>query len=127
MSTDAQAAGSEGGGLKLNWGFTFLIGLGFFGIEVLWRLYNNFVPLYPQSGSAVFDAAQDAPLMGFGLKTFTAGLVMGLDNLAALFLLPVIGAISDRTYTRIGRRMPFILLLAPVAAISFGLIPLRPA
>ncbi len=127
MSKDAKATGSKASGLKLNWGFTFLIGLGFFGIEVLWRLYNNFVPLYLQSGSTVFDATQDAPMMGFGLKTFTAGLIMGLDNLAALFLLPVIGAISDRTSTRIGRRMPFILLLAPVAAISFGLIPLSPS
>lgn len=117
---------SEGNGLKLNWGFTFLIGLGFFGIEVLWRLYNNFVPIYLQSGSAAFDATQDAPIMGFGLSTFTSGLIMGLDNLAALFLLPIIGAISDRTFTRIGRRMPFILFFAPIAAISFALIPLAP-
>jgi len=126
MSTNGEAAQSQGSGIKLNWGFTFLIGLGFFGIEVLWRVYNNFVPIYLQSGSAAFDATQDAPMMGFGLNTFTSGLVMGLDNLAALFLLPIIGALSDRTYTRIGRRMPFILLLAPIAAISFALIPLAP-
>jgi MFS family permease len=103
-----------------------LIGLGFFGIEVLWRLYNNFVPLYLQSGRAAFDATQDSPIMGFGLTTFASGLIMGLDNLAALFLLPVIGAFSDRTFTRIGRRMPFILAFAPIAAISFILIPLAP-
>jgi MFS family permease len=120
------AQAPSGGGLRLNWRFTFLIGLGFFGIEILWRVYNNFVPLYLQSGSAAFDATQDAPILGFGLSTFTSGLIMGLDNLAALFLLPVIGALSDRTVTRIGRRMPFILALTPVAALSFALIPLAP-
>jgi MFS family permease len=113
--------------LKLNWGFTFLIGLGFFGIELLWRVYNSFVPIYLQSGSAVFDSHQQAPLLGFGLSTFMSGIVMGLDNLAALFLLPMIGAISDRTFTRIGRRMPFILFFAPIAAVSFALIPLAPS
>jgi maltose/moltooligosaccharide transporter len=113
--------------LKLNWSFTFLIGLGFFGIELLWRVYNSFVPIYLQSGSSVFDAHQQAPLMGFGLSTFMSGIVMGLDNLAALFLLPMIGAISDRTFTRIGRRMPFILIFAPIAAVSFALIPLAPS
>lgn len=117
----------EDSGLKLNWGFTFLIGLGFFGIELLWRLYNNFVPIYLQSGNPTFDSLQEAPLQGFGLSTTAAGLVMGLDNLAALILLPVIGALSDRTFTRIGRRMPFILIFAPIAALAFALIPLAPS
>jgi MFS family permease len=126
MNANVETAQPKGSALKLNWGFTFLIGLGFFGIEVLWRVYNNFIPIYLQSGSAAFDATQDTPMMGFGLNTFTSGLIMGLDNLAALFLLPLIGALSDRTFTRIGRRMPFILLLAPIAAISFALVPLAP-
>ena len=117
----------EGAALKLNWGFTFLIGLGFFGIELLWRIYNNFVPLYLQSGNPTFDAAQKAPIMGFGINTFVTGIIMGLDNVAALFLLVTIGVISDRTVTRIGRRMPFILFFAPIAAASFALIPLAPS
>ena len=127
MNAKTQTAQVSGKGLKLNWGFTFLIGLGFFGIEILWRLYNNFVPLYLQSGRASFDADQTAPILGFGLSTLVSGLIMGLDNLAALFLLPIIGAISDRTFTRIGRRMPFILACTPIAALSFALIPLAPA
>jgi MFS family permease len=126
MSENVEAGQQESVSLKLNWGFTFLIGLGFFGIELLWRLYNNFVPIYLQSGNPVFDATQKTPMMGFGLNTFTAGIVMGLDNLAALFLIVIVGAISDRTFTRIGRRMPFILFFAPIAAASFALIPLAP-
>jgi len=124
MNTKTEAAHVEGRELKLNWGFTFLIGLGFFGIEVLWRVYNNFVPIYLQSGNPTFDVIQEDPILGFGLSTFVSGLIMGLDNLAALFLLPIIGALSDRTSTRIGRRMPFIVALAPIAAVSFALIPL---
>ncbi len=120
-------ATEKGTTLKLNWGFTFLIGLGFFGIEVLWRVYNSFVPIYLQSGNAVFDALQTAPMRGFGLDIVTTGVVMGLDNLAALFILPMVGALSDRTFTKIGRRMPFILAFAPLAAISFALIPLAPS
>ncbi len=112
--------------LAFNWKFTFLIGLGFFGIEMLWRLYNNFVPIYLQSGSTIFDASQTNPIKGFGLNTFNTGLVMGIDNLAALFLLPIIGALSDKTSTKIGKRMPFILFFTPIAAISFALIPLAP-
>ncbi len=126
MSEDTGIGQGEGIGPKLNWGFTFLIGLGFFGIELLWRIYNNFVPIYLQSGNPTFDATQKAPIMGFGLNTFTTGIIMGLDNLAALFLLVTIGAISDRTVTRIGRRMPFILFFAPIAAVAFALIPLAP-
>ena len=124
MSAQAQQEKPQ---LKLNWGFTFLIGLGFFGTELLWRVYNNFVPLYLQSGNPIFDSTQSHPLMGFGLNTFTTGIIMGLDNLAALFLLPLTGMLSDRTNTRIGRRMPFILIFAPIAAISFVVIPLAPS
>ena len=113
--------------LKLNWKFTFLIGLGFFGIELLWRVYNNFVPLFLQSGNATFDASQTAPMLGFGLNAFSTGIIMGLDNLAALFILPIVGVLSDRTFTRIGRRMPFILIFAPIAALAFIFIPLGPS
>ncbi len=122
----AQTA-SKKTGLTLNWRFTFLIGLGFFGIEVLWRVYNNFVPIFLQSGNPAFDASQSAPMMGFGLSAFATGIIMGLDNLAALFVLPIVGALSDRTFTRIGRRMPFILIFAPIAALAFIFIPLAPS
>jgi MFS family permease len=48
---------------------------------------------------------------------------MTLDNIVAILLIPVFSAISDRTRTRIGRRMPFIIILLPLTAICFGLIP----
>jgi MFS family permease len=51
------------------------------------------------------------------------GAIMTLDNIAALFILPVIGLWSDRTRTRIGRRYPYILIGAPIAALAFVVIP----
>jgi maltose/moltooligosaccharide transporter len=117
MSANAEATQSP----KLNWRFTFLIGFGFFGISVLWTLYNAYVPIYLQAGSTTFDAPGE---VGFGLDPFWTGAIMTLDNVAAFFLLPLIGVWSDRVWTRFGRRMPFILVLAPISVAAFVLIPI---
>jgi len=107
--------------LKLNYRKTFLIGFGFFGISVLWTLYNAYVPIYLQAGNPTFNAPGE---VGFGLGAGLTGVIMTLDNVAALFLLPLIGLWSDRIWTRLGRRMPFILVLAPLAIAAFLLIPM---
>ncbi len=106
---------------KLDYGKTFLIGFGFFGISVMWTLYNAYVPIYLQAGSPTFEAHGE---LGFGLGAGLTGVVMTLDNIAAFFLLPIIGVWSDRIWTRLGRRMPFILALAPISIVAFLLIPL---
>ena len=106
--------------LKLDYKKTFLIGFGFFGISVMWTLYNAYVPIYLQAGSPTFDAPGE---VGFGLGAGLTGVVMTLDNIAAFFLLPLIGVWSDRVWTRFGRRMPFILVLAPISIVAFILIP----
>jgi len=99
---------------------TFLIGFGFFGISVMWTLYNAYVPIYLQTGSPTFDVPGE---VGFGLGAGLTGVIMTLDNVAAFFLLPLIGIWSDRIWTRFGRRLPFILVLAPIAIVAFILIP----
>jgi len=105
---------------KLNYPRTLLIGFGFFGISVLWTLYNAYVPIFLQAGNPNFSAAGE---VGFGFEPGLTGVIMTLDNIAAFFLLPAIGVWSDRIWTRIGRRMPFILVLAPISIIAFILIP----
>jgi MFS family permease len=107
--------------MKLNWKKTFPIGFGFLGIMVIWQLYNAFVPLFLQTGHPGFTTSRD--VHGFGLSATSTGAIMGLDNLAAIFILPVIGYWSDRVRTRIGRRYPFILTAAPLAALAFILLP----
>lgn len=101
---------------------TLILGFGFLGISVLWGIYNAYVPLLLQAGRP--DFAEGAGVRGYGLGTTLTGFIMTLDNLAALFILPYIGALSDRTHTRIGRRMPYILIGAPIAAVAFAAIPL---
>lgn len=107
--------------MKLDYKKTFLIGFGFFGISVLWTLYNAYVPIYLQAGYPGFDAHGEP---GFGLDPGLTGIIMTLDNVVAFFLLPLIGVWSDRTWTRLGRRMPFIVVLAPIAIAAFLLIPI---
>ncbi len=106
---------------KLNYGKTFLIGFGFFGISVMWKLYNDYVPIFLQAGNPAFKSSTTAS--GFGLGAALTGFVMTLDNIAGLFLLPLIGIWSDRVWTRLGRRRPFIVVLAPIAILAFVAIP----
>ncbi|MGC9396983.1 MAG: MFS transporter [Anaerolineae bacterium] len=106
---------------KLNYGKTFLIGFGFFGISVMWKLYNDYVPIFLQAGNPAFETSTTAS--GFGLGATLTGVVMTLDNIAGLFLLPLIGVWSDRVWTRLGRRRPFIVALAPISILAFMAIP----
>ncbi|WP_297089922.1 SLC45 family MFS transporter [Thermococcus sp.] len=87
----------------------FLLGFGFFGISIIWALYNAYVPIFLQDT--------------FHLSKTVTGFIMTIDNLFAVLLLPFLGALSDMTRTRLGRRKPYILLGAPSAAIMFALIP----
>jgi MFS family permease len=96
--------------MKLNYGKTFLLGFGFFGVSIIWGVYNAFVPLFLANK--------------FSLSPVWIGFFMTLDNIAALLIQPPVGAWSDRLRTPIGRRMPFILVGAPLGAVAFGLIPI---
>ncbi|HSV55668.1 MAG TPA: MFS transporter [Magnetospirillaceae bacterium] len=89
-------------------GPTFLIGFGFFTMGLTDPLYDTYVPIF---------LGRYISSMG------VVGLVMTLDNLFALFLIPLVAVWSDKTRTPIGRRMPFILVTLPLMAVSFGLLP----
>jgi MFS family permease len=99
--------------MKFSYGKIFLLSFGFFGVSVIWAVYNTFVPLFLANK--------------FHLAPLVIGFFMTLDNIAALFIQPPVGAWSDRLRTPIGRRMPFILIGAPVGALAFGIIPLAAA
>jgi maltose/moltooligosaccharide transporter len=111
---------------RLDYRKTFLIGFGFFGTSVMWALYNTYVPIILQAGNVAFDEGLAVQTAGFGLSALTTGFIMTLDNIAAFFIQPLMGALSDRTYTRIGRRMPYIVFFAPIAVAGFCLIPVAP-
>ena len=95
-------------GLSGYYATTFLIGLGFFTMGLMDPLYDNYVPVF----------------LGYYLdSSFLVGLIMTLDNILAILLIPVFSALSDRTETRIGRRMPYIITLLPLSAVFFALVP----
>lgn len=96
--------------MKFNYGKIFVLGFGFFGVSVIWSVYNAFVPIFLSEK--------------FGLAPALIGFFMTLDNIAALFIQPPVGAWSDRLRSPIGRRMPFILIGAPISALAFGIIPI---
>ena len=96
--------------MKLNSRQTVLVGLAFLSICSFWQLYDNVVPLV---------------LTGtFHMNEALSGAIMAADNILALFLLPFFGGLSDRTNTRIGRRMPYILCGTAAAAVLMNLLPL---
>ncbi len=94
--------------MKLDYKKTFILGLGFFAASIVWPIYNNYVPImletYVKSGTLI-------------------GAIMTIDNVFAVIFQPLFGALSDRTNTKFGRRMPFLLIGVPLAAIFCSLIP----
>lgn len=95
--------------MKLDYKRTLLVGLAFMTISSFWQLYDFVVPLIM--------------LKAFHIGDTVAGVVMSLDNVLALFMLPLFGSLSDKTHTSIGRRMPYILIGTAAATISMLLIP----
>ncbi len=99
---------SEKKSLKGYYLTTFLIGFGFFTMGLMDPLYDTYVPIF----------------LGKYIKYESlVGLIMTLDNILAIFLIPIFSTWSDRVDTKIGRRMPFIVTLLPLTAFAFGLIP----
>lgn len=95
--------------MKLNSKRTILVGLAFLSICSFWQMYDNLVPLILKRT--------------FQLDESLTGIIMAADNVLALFLLPLFGALSDRTKTRLGCRTPYILCGTAAAAILMNLLP----
>ena len=95
--------------MKLNVKRTFLVGLAFMSISAFWQLYDFAVPLILKNTYALGDTA--------------AGVVMAMDNIVALFLLPLFGALSDKCRMKMGRRMPFMLFGGFAAAVLALAVP----
>jgi len=111
--------------IKVNWRNIILAGTLPAAMEVIWQLYNTYIPVFLQAGNPAFEA-QGSHTMGFGLGPALTGLILVLDNIAGLLISPLVGAVSDSTRTRWGRRMPYILIGFPIAIVAFVVLPLIP-
>ncbi|MEE8567472.1 MAG: SLC45 family MFS transporter [Anaerolineales bacterium] len=93
---------------RFPYGKTFLVGFGFFGISIIWPLFNSLIP----------------PLLeDLGLSALVVGFIMTWDNIINMFVQPWVGSLSDRTHTRFGRRKPWMMAGAPIAALFFIIVP----
>ncbi|MBQ8434338.1 MAG: MFS transporter, partial [Clostridia bacterium] len=91
--------------MKLNTKRTILVGFAFFLISAFWQAYDAIIPLMLTNK--------------FGLDQTWSGLIMSLDNILALFMLPIFGALSDKTNTKYGKRKPFVVIGAILAVVCF--------
>ena len=96
--------------MKLNTKRTVLVGLAFLSISAFWQMYDSIVPLILTNT--------------FHLNETISGAIMAADNILALFLLPIFGGLSDKTDTKIGKRMPFVLFGTGCAVILLNILPL---
>ena len=90
--------------MKLNYKRTLLVGFAFFLISLFWQAYDSTVPLLLTNK--------------FGMSQGWSGVIMAVDNILALFLLPLFGTLSDKVNTRFGKRTPFIALGTLIAAVA---------
>ena len=95
--------------MKLDYRKTFFIGFGFLASSLAWSLYNSYVPTMLEER--------------FALSTTVIGTIMTIDNFFGLIFQPVVGVLSDRTHSRFGHRMPWIMVGLPICALLFAFIP----
>ncbi|MBQ3049487.1 MAG: MFS transporter [Oscillospiraceae bacterium] len=95
---------------KLNYKRTILIGFAFMSISAFWQLYDNIVPLILKNTFSIGDTI--------------SGAIMALDNVFAVVLLPVFGALSDKVKTPLGKRIPFIIVGTVLAIIAMIFMPI---
>ncbi|MEG1569779.1 MAG: MFS transporter [Clostridia bacterium] len=96
--------------MKLDYKRTLLVGLAFLSICAFWQLYDNVVPLILK--------------FSFHMPDDAAGVIMALDNVLALFMLPLFGKLSDKSHTRLGKRMPYIVGGTAAAVVLMNLLPI---
>lgn len=133
--------------MKLNYGKTLLIGFAFMASSIAWGVYDPYITtlLNKILGESALIAGWSAKLVekfpillefmqaqgedvgsaatGFTLVPLFIGIIMTFDNIFGVVFQPTFGKISDRCHTRIGKRKPFILIGAPLAAVIFVIIP----
>ncbi|MCR4562654.1 MAG: MFS transporter [Bacilli bacterium] len=104
--------------LKLNMKRTFIIGFAFFGILLMWQVYDNYCSSFlSELFMKAFNTTKSEDVQ------YLVGIMMAIDNLAALIMMPIFGKLSDKTHSRFGKRMPYIMIGTFVCALIFPFIP----
>ena len=116
---------------KLNYGRTALIGFGFMGCMLLWSVYNSFVPVILRGklteifadGGAFATFVSGHKWMSWLSVALIVNAIMTIDNIFGVIFQPFFGKKSDRTRSKLGKRMPYILICMPICALFFCFVP----
>ena len=98
--------------MKLNYKRTILVGFAFFLISAFWQAYDTIVPLILTNK--------------FEMEQTYSGIIMSLDNIFAVFLLPIFGTLSDKTMSKFGKRTPYITVGTVLAALFLIILGFTP-
>jgi MFS family permease len=111
---------------KLNYKRTFLIGFGFMGCMLLWSVYNSYVPVILRgklSQLGIAELSSSHAWLAWLSVPLIVNAIMTIDNVFGVIFQPHFGKRSDRTHTKLGKRMPYILICLPICAAFFTIIP----
>ena len=89
-------------------GFLWTLALPTFALALAMSVLTTYAPL----------------LLGEATSSASAiGLAIGAEGLFALFLPLLVGSLSDRTSTRLGRRLPYAAVAAPLLVLPLAVLP----
>ncbi len=111
---------------KLNYKRTFLIGFGFMGCMLLWSVYNSYVPVILRgklSQLGIAELSSSHAWLAWLSVPLIVNAIMTIDNVFGVVFQPHFGKKSDRTRSKLGKRMPYILICLPICALFFTFIP----
>ena len=116
---------------KLNYGKTFLLGFGFLGISIIWRIFNQYIPIFLQAGNPDFERQLLAEgraipeIVGFGLAPGLALFIMTWDNIRQ-YVHPTVGRCQiDRTPHRLAAAYPASSSVRRLRLLGFDVYPRR--
>src|SRR5882672_2671759 len=108
------------------WRRAFFLALVSYAASLAGLVFDTFVPVLLQAGHPLWHntTGLQAPLVGFALAPSLAFFIMTWDNVINMVVHPWAGVRSDQTWTRWGRRKPWILVGVPLAVIGLLALPL---
>ena len=133
---------------KLNVKKTILTGFGFLATSIAWAIYDPYITkilnkilsesefitnLSASLAKAIpwigdFAEAQGQSTIsatgGFSLVPLFIGIIMTFDNIFGVIFQPTFGKLSDNCHSKLGKRRPFIVGVAPISSLLFALIPI---
>lgn len=105
--------------IKINWLYVMIFGFWEASLAVIWGVYNNYMPVFWQSGNPNFNVLGASTALGFGLGAFSTSIIMSVDNIGSLIMQPIFGALSDKARSR----KKIVIWTGGLTAILYGLLP----